>query len=127
MTRPQNNVAPEVAEQLAQMARELRVAVYGEEGFPVWGTKFDEIEQQGMDIGREVARLFMEQTVASQAQGDLPQQALQPHGEDTPKLTNKDFKSTLETPAGEIHWEHPKTRLTKARRDFFPSGESAGH
>lgn len=109
------------------MARDLRLAVYGEDGFPVWGTKFDEVEQQGMDIGHEVARLFMEQTVASQAQSDLPEQALEAQGNDTPKRINKDFKSTLETPAGEINWEQPKTRLTKVRRDFFPSGESAGH
>ena len=108
------------------MARELRVAVYGDEGFPEWGTQFDSIEEQGMDIGREVARLFMEQTVSSQAQAELPQQALPSHGEDTPKLTNKDFKSTLETPAGEINGEQPQTRLAKARRDFFPSSQSTG-
>ena len=125
MTRPQNNVTPEVAERLAQLARELRIAVYGEEGFPVWGTKFDEIEQQGMDIGQELSRQFMEQSVASQAQAELPPEALQPQGKDTPQLVSKDFKSRLETPVGEIDWEQPKTRLTKARQDFFPSGESA--
>jgi hypothetical protein len=97
-----------------------------EEGFPVWGTKFDETEQQGMDIGHELARQFMEQSVASQAQAELPAEALQPQGKDTPQLINKDFKSTLETPVGEIDWDQPKTRLTKARQDFFPSGESAG-
>jgi hypothetical protein len=121
-----NGVAPEVAERLAQVARDLRFAIYGAEGFPVWGTKFGEIEQQGMAVGLEMARLFMEQTVADQAQGPLPEQALEPHEGEVPKRICRDYPTTLETPAGEIQWGQPQTRLTKARRDFFPSGQSAG-
>ena len=127
MARTHRNLAPKVAEQLAQVARDLRTAFYGPDGFPVWGTKFDEIEEQGMEVGLEVARLFMEQSVADQAQAGVPGEALEDHGGESPIPTGKGFQSKLETPAGDIEWEQPQTRLTKARRDFFPSGQSAGH
>jgi hypothetical protein len=125
MARTQNNIAPEVAEQLAQVARDLRTAVYGPQGIPAWDTKFDEIEQQGMQVGLEIARLFMEQSVAEQAQA-VPPEALAEQAGDVPQVIRKDFESKLETPAGEVRWEQPQTRLTKARRDFFPSGQGAG-
>jgi hypothetical protein len=96
--------------------------VCGPDGFPEWGTKFDEIEQQGMQVGLEVARLFMEQSVASQAQAGTPAEALAEQAGDVPRVVRNNFESTLETPAGEVHWEQPQARLTKARRDFFPSG-----
>ena len=127
MTHPQNqnNVSPAVAEQLAEIAHALRNTVYGEAGFPEWGTKFDDIEEEAMNIGREISRLFMEQSVGSQAEGGVPEVALEPQDGETPILINP-HKSKLETPAGDIEWKQPQARLAKARRDFFPSGQSAG-
>jgi hypothetical protein len=79
-----------------------------------------------MEIGLEVARLFMEQSVADQAQAAVPEERLAQQDEEVPKPTGKGLATKLETPAGDINWQQPKTRLTKARRDFFPSGQSAG-
>lgn len=50
----------------------MRNAVYGEAGFPEWGTRFTEIEAPGMNIGLEIARLFMEQAVDQQSQSTAP-------------------------------------------------------
>src|SRR5206468_13115506 len=97
MARTRNTIAPEVAQQLAQVARDVRAAVYGPDGFPVWGTKFAEIEQQGMQIGLEVARLFMEQSVASQARAGMPEEALREQDGEPPRIIDKDYESTLET------------------------------
>jgi hypothetical protein len=119
-----NDVSPEVAERLAELAGEMRALVYGQQAFPEWGTKFAEIESQGMNIGLEFARLFMEQSVDQQAQ-QVPADALDCDGEAAQPTGQRE--STLETPAGEVNWEQPKTRLKNARRDFFPSGEGAGH
>jgi hypothetical protein len=126
MARTQNPLAPALAERLAQVARDLRIRIYGPEAYPEWGTKFDEIEQQGMEIGLEVARLFMEQSVASQAQATIPEEAFAEQDGEIPKPTGAGFATKLETPAGDIDWQQPRTRLKKARRDFFPSGQSAG-
>ncbi len=56
MTRNQKNVSPKMAERLAEVARAMRDVVYGEAGFPKWGTMFTEIEAQGMNISLEIAR-----------------------------------------------------------------------
>ncbi|MFV2070810.1 MAG: hypothetical protein ACC645_27905 [Pirellulales bacterium] len=125
MTRTQNNVSPEVAQRLAEVAREMRDAVYGEAGFPEWGTKFTEIEAQGMNIGLEIARLFMEQAVDQQAHGTAPPGCLESGGE-TAQVLGVEHEAQLETPAGEIGWDQPKDRLKKAQRDFFPSSQIAG-
>lgn len=119
-----NDVSPEVAARLAATAREMRQLVYGEGAIPEWGTKFTEIESEGMNIGLELARLFMEQSVGEQA-GQVPQEALECDGEVAEK--GKETKSfPLETPAGEVEWEQPQTRLSQSGRAFFPSGEGFG-
>lgn len=119
-----NDVSPEAAARLAEMAREMREMIYGEQAYPEWGTKFTEIESEGMNIGLELARLFMEQSVGEQA-GHVPDEALESGGEIAKKGT-KTKGSELETHAGEVAWEQPQTRLEQSRRDFFPSGEEFG-
>lgn len=123
-TKRTNDVSPEAAARLAEVAREMRELVYGGQAYPEWGTKFTEIESEGMNIGLELARLFMEQSVGEQA-GHVPDEALESDGEVAEKGT-KTIDSALETPAGEVAWEQPQTRLEKSRRAFFPSGEEFG-
>lgn len=119
-----NDVSPAVAARLAKLAREMRQLVYGEEGVPEWGTKFTEIESQGMNVGLELARLFMEQSVDEQS-GRAPDAALECNGETAEK--GDETKTTpLETTAGEVLWEQPKTRLAKSGRAFFPPGAGVG-
>ncbi len=123
-TKRTNDVSPEVAARLAEVAREMRELAYGEQAYPEWGTKFTEIETEGMNIGLELARLFMEQSVGEQA-GHVPDEALESGGEVAEN--GKETKdATLETHAGEVAWEQPRTRLKDSRRDFFPSGEEFG-
>jgi hypothetical protein len=50
-----NDVSPEAAGRLAEMAREMRELVYGEPAYPKWGTRFSEIESEGMNLGLELA------------------------------------------------------------------------
>jgi hypothetical protein len=75
-----SNVTEEVANQLAEAVREIRRLVYGGEGVPEWGTRFARIESDGMAVGREFSRLFMEQSVDEQADL-LPAEALDSGGE----------------------------------------------
>lgn len=69
------NVSPEVAEQLAEAVRHVRKLVFSTEGIPVWGTQFAKIESEGMAVGMEFARLFLEHAVDEQA-GQVPAEAL---------------------------------------------------
>ncbi len=60
MAFAKKTVDPEVQQWLRQVAAEGRRLLYGEAGCPEWGTKFAEIEQEGMTVGLELARLLME-------------------------------------------------------------------
>jgi hypothetical protein len=119
-----NDVAPQVAARLAELAREMRELTYGGDGVPEWGTKFTEIESQGMNVGLELARLFMEQSVEEQAER-VPESALEHHGE-AAEPTKKTTTAKLDTAAGEVQWDQPQTRLATSGRAFFPSGEGIG-
>jgi hypothetical protein len=118
-----NEVDPQVQARLAEMAAELRGLIYGEAACPVWGTKFADIEKQDMAIGRELARLLMEQSVQEQAE-TMPQEALEvPDQVVQPAGTGK---RPLQTEAGVVEWEEPLGYLKQARRSFSPSVEGAG-
>jgi hypothetical protein len=127
MAKQKQVLSPEVAARLADLAREMRQIVYqgerGEEGIPVWGTKFSQIETDCLAIGNEVARLMMEQAVTGQGE-HVPRAALQCDTEQA-SLTGA-VDAVLETPAGEVQWSQPKARLAQTRRDFFPSGSESG-
>lgn len=120
-TRPK--VAPEIQERLRGVASELRQMMYGEAGCPEWGTLFQEIEQEGMNVGLELARLLMEQTTADQA-GQMPEGGLQALDDEVAPAGSE--HATLETLAGPIEWEQPCGYLKKGRKAFFPSQEGAG-
>lgn len=119
-----NDVSPQVAARLAELAREMRELTYGGEGVPEWGTKFTEIESQGMNVGLELARLFMEQSVGEQAER-VPESALEHDGE-AAEPTTKTTTARMETTAGDVRWDQSQTRLATSRRAFFPSGEGVG-
>ena len=92
MAKNRRKIDAAVQERLGEMAAELRQMIYGEQGFPEWGTKFAQIEDEGMAVGLELARLLMEQSVGEQAthmpEGDLdcPEETAQPAGTDRADL-----------------------------------------
>ena len=44
MARPSNTLPPEIASKLADVARELREHIYGQQACPEWGTRVTQIE-----------------------------------------------------------------------------------
>jgi hypothetical protein len=108
---------------LREMAGQIREALYGSGGCPEWGTKFREIEQQGMDVGLELARLVMEQSVQTQSER-VPDSALVVEG-DVVQSAGREL-TPLETEAGPIAWDQPRTMLKQSRKAFFPPAQSAG-
>jgi hypothetical protein len=102
---------------LVEMAAQIREALYGPDGCPEWGTKFREIEQQGMSVGLELARLVMEQSVAIQSER-VPDSALVVEGDEVQSARRE--TTPLETEAGPIAWDQPRTRMKSGRKAFFP-------
>lgn len=125
MARNNPKVSPEVAVELVDLSRQMRRLLYGGDGVPEWGTKFSRIEAEALEVGRELSRLMMEQAVGEQAQR-VPSPALEQADSGESAAVIGTEPAVLETTAGEVQWKQPKTRLSKTRRDFFPSGPSVG-
>lgn len=123
MAASRQPIDPDLQARLREMAAELRQALYGEAGFPEWGTKFREIEKDGMSVGLELARLVMEQSVGEQAR-HMPPAAAQVAGDDARVVGTE--STPLQTEAGPVVWNEPKAHLRKSRKAFFPPPASAG-
>jgi hypothetical protein len=122
--RAKKGVSEKVSARLAEVARELRAELYGEEGYPGWGTKFVEIEEQVLAIGHDLARQLAEQALAEQARHVPPQAMKDVTGEEAePGGTEQ---RELETPAGVVSWPEPQAYLPNSRKAFFPSGSRIG-
>ena len=98
--------------------------MYGQKGFPEWGTSFAEIECDSKEVGHEVIRLLMEQTVADQATEVPPAAARPKTGEPAQRVGTQERQ--LETESGPISWSEPKASLPQSRKAFFPSGHGSG-
>lgn len=123
MAFAKRSLSPEVQQRLRDVAGELRGLLYGAAACPEWGTKFREIEADGMSVGLELARLVMEQSVAEQAQ-QMPAAALAAPGDIvTPSGTET---TPVLTEAGAVEWNQPRGYLKKGRKAFFPSAPGAG-
>lgn len=113
----------EVRRKLIEVAREARKLVYGEEGFPEWGTSFAEIETDAKEVGHEFIRLLMEQTAEGQA-AQVPEAAVATEAGERGVLVGAEDRR-VETESGEVLWKEPKAYLPKSRKDFFPSGKGS--
>ena len=115
-------IDPAVQARLREMAAEIRRSLYGESAFPEWGTRFREIEKDGMNVGLELARLVIEQSVGEQAR-HMPASAMEVADDEVRPAGTESMP--VETEAGEVSWEEPKTELKHGRKAFFPPTASA--
>jgi hypothetical protein len=111
---------------LAALVEEFTVKasrlLYGPEGVPADGTRFDEIEEDGVHVGDQVARALMEQAAQADARRTkattcscgrpLGQRPLEPR--------------LLTTRRGDVGWNEPVGYCPACRRDFFPSEPETG-
>lgn len=109
--------------ELVVVAGELRERLFGEGGCPEWGTRFREIEARGMDVGVELARLVIEQSVAEQSRR-MPDSALQSEGDEVRPAGRE--RVEVDTEAGPVAWDQPKAALQKGRKALFPPTAGAG-
>lgn len=110
---------------LTGLAKDLNRRIYGEEGVP-WGTKFADIEELAVQIGRELSRGMIEQAMSRQAEA-VPSEAetcsgcggsLQP----TEAVAPRD----VGTQVGTAQWNEPKRYCSKCRAAFFPAVPRVG-
>jgi hypothetical protein len=114
---------PKVQEWLEKVAAEGRALLYGEAACPAWGTKFSEIESDGMSVGLELARQLMEQGISEQAE-QMPATAGEVEGDEAVPAGKE--ATTVETEAGAVSWRQPRSHLRRGRKAFFPPTPGAG-
>lgn len=117
-------VSEKISARLSEMARELRTELYGEKGYPEWGTKFVEIEAQVLAIGHGLARQLAAQALEEQA-GHVPPHAFTAETGEEAQPGGTELRD-VETPAGKVSWNEPQAYLSKSRKAFFPSSSCTG-
>jgi hypothetical protein len=104
---------------------QLLQRVYGPDGLP-WGTKFAELEELAVGLGRAISRDLIESALARQAL-DVPthaescpgcQASSRPNGQTQPRRVT--------TTAGEVTWDQPQRYCPSCRAAFSPSGPRPG-
>lgn len=123
MAFKKKSMNPSVQARLREIAAEMRGLLYGEAACPEWGTKFTEIENDGMSVGLELARLVMEQSVGEQSH-QMPSTAMAVDGDEV--ISTRPKSHVLQTEAGPVNWEQPCGYQKKGRKAFFPSDASTG-
>ena len=109
-------------DRIKEIARELRQEAYGPSGTPVWGTKFTEIEDLGVEVGDLLAREVIGQSLEDQASSlavSTTPTGFEGEAEDVEVRM-------VQTRRGEVSWPEPKGYDKPSRKAFFPSVASPG-
>ena len=121
--RQRATLEPKLAERLGDMATQMRQLLYGDDGCPEWGTKFNQVEDECCAVGEEISRLMMAQAMQRQAEA-MPTDAMElPDGE--PVMPAGTTDRAVLTPVGEVAWSEPTAYLPHSEKAFFPSGQGA--
>lgn len=107
------------------VAKNFVERVYGPQG-PVWGTKFVDIEELAVQIGRAVSRQMCDQALRRQAAEPLPPEDHVCPDCGRPAESADPEPRIVQTRAGEAQWQEPHTYCRRCRRSFFPSVETPG-
>lgn len=113
---------------LEGVAKSLVDRIYGPDG-PPWGTKFVELEDLVVELGKVLQQSMMAQALTRQADSFAK---LEPAAGDCPSCGRPTGPADPEprlvhSRGGEAEWQEPQQYCTKCRRAFFPSVQESGH
>jgi len=119
----------ELQERVAAVAKELRKLLWGPKGYPPWGTKFVEIEEETAEVGDALACVLLAQGLQDQAERE-GHQAGKCSGCGEPIPLDEIAGRLLQAKRGEAVWQESFGRCQRCRKAFFPSlpglGDRAG-
>ena len=113
-------------EWIDQLAGELLKDLYGPKGYPAWGTKFVEIEEQTGEVGDALACALLSGGLRKQAEAD-GHIAGKCSGCGEPIPLEEIAGRLLQAKRGEAVWQESYGRCKRCRKAFFPSLPSLGH
>lgn len=112
-------------ERVEAFAAELRKDLYGPKGYPPWGTKFEELDNQTAEVGDAIACAILSQSLRQQAEmGGHAAGKCSGCGEPIP--LEEIAGRLLQARRGEAVWQESYGRCKRCRKSFFPSVAGIG-
>lgn len=119
-------LSPRLRERVEALADELRRELYGPKGYPPWGTRFVEIEEQTGEVGDALACAMLSHSLRDQAaQEGHPAGKCGGCGEPIP--LDEIAGRLLQAKRGDAVWQESFGRCKRCRKAFFPSVASLGN
>lgn len=112
-------------ERIQALSAELRHEIYGPKGYPEWGTKFIDIENQTAEIGDAIACELLSQSLYQQAEAAGHADGKCQCGEPIP--LEEIAGRLLQAKRGEAQWQESFGHCKRCRKAFFPSIPGIGH
>ncbi len=113
-------------ERIEALAVELLRDLYGPKGYPAWGTKFVEIEEQTGEVGDALGCAMLSRGLGMQAE-EAGHTAGKCGGCGEPIPLEEIAGRLLQAKRGEATWQESYGRCKRCRKAFFPSLPSLGH
>jgi hypothetical protein len=127
-THGRGSAEEELRNLIQGVAKHFLARTYGPDGMP-WGTRFSELEELSVEIGKAVSQSMVEQALARQA-GNVPPSAEACPGcgkAIPPNATARSEPRALSTTVGRVEWNEPERYCPGCRAAFFPSSPRFGH
>lgn len=119
-------LSPRLQEKVEALADELRRELYGPKGYPPWGTKFVDMEEQTGEVGDALACAMLSHSLRDQAELEgHPAGKCGGCGEPIP--LDEIAGRLLQAKRGEAAWQESFGRCKRCRKAFFPSVASFGN
>ena len=112
-------------ERIEAFSAELRREVYGPQGYPAWGTKFIDIENQTAEVGDAIACAMLSQSLQEQVEAAGHHDGKCRCGEPIP--LEEIAGRLLQAKRGDAQWQESFGQCKRCRKAFFPSVPSFGH
>lgn len=112
-------------EKIRQVSAELRFDLFGPQGYPAWGTTFEEIEDATGEVGDALACEMLSQGLQAQAEKAGFREGKCHCGEPIP--FEEVAGRLLQAKRGEAQWRETFGQCKRCRKAFFPAVEGFGH
>jgi len=119
-------ISQQLQDRIEALAADLRKELYGPKGYPPWGTKFVEIEDQTGEVGDALACAMLSQSLRQQAEAE-GHSADKCGGCGEPIPLEEIAGRLLQAKRGDAAWQESYGRCKRCRKAFFPSVPGFGH
>ena len=119
-------ISQQLRDRIEAVAAELNQELYGPKGYPPWGTKFVEMEEQTGEVGDALACAMLSRSLREQAETEGHAAGKCSGCGELLPLTEIAGR-LLQAKRGEAVWQESYGRCKRCRKAFFPSLPSLGH